>query len=108
MLPALRHACSAIISSARSPLYSLTTSTVWPSWRRMCAQRAVVAPFPDRDDERTGVIITILMIENLIARPTSGASADELAAQLRDTRTRTSLLTEDLSNRQLMGPMLPI
>jgi iron(II)-dependent oxidoreductase len=74
----------------------------------MCAQRAVVVPFPERDDERTGVIITILMIENLIARPTSGASADELAAQLRDTRTRTSLLTEDLSNRQLMGPMLPI
>jgi gamma-glutamyl hercynylcysteine S-oxide synthase len=74
----------------------------------MCAQRAVVAPFPDRDDERTGVIITIRMTENLIDRPTSGASADELAAQLRDARTRTSLLTEDLSNRQLMGPMLPI
>jgi iron(II)-dependent oxidoreductase len=50
----------------------------------------------------------ICMNENLIARPTSGASADELAAQLRDTRTRTAFLTEDLSNRQLMGPMLPI
>src|SRR6266849_11163921 len=75
----------------------------------MRAQRTVVVPFPDRDDERTGVIRTIFMNENLIiARPTSGASAGELAGQLRDTRTRTSLLTEDLSTRQLMGPMLPI
>jgi iron(II)-dependent oxidoreductase len=74
----------------------------------MRAQRTVVVLFPDRDDERTGVIIMIFMNENLIARPTSGASAGELAAQLRDTRTRTSLLTEDLSTRQLMGPMLPI
>jgi iron(II)-dependent oxidoreductase len=74
----------------------------------MRAQRTVVVPFPDRDDERTGVIIIIFMNENLIVRPTSGASAGELAAQLRDTRTRTSLLTEDLSTRQLMGPMLPI
>jgi gamma-glutamyl hercynylcysteine S-oxide synthase len=74
----------------------------------MCAQRAAVAPFPDRDEERTGVIITIRMTEDLIDRPTSGVSANELAAQLRDTRARTSLLTEDLSNRQLMGPMLPI
>jgi len=48
------------------------------------------------------------MNENHIVRPTSGASAGELAAQLRGTRTHTSLLTEDLSTRQLMGPMLPI
>src|SRR5713226_1293277 len=74
----------------------------------MRAQRTVVVPFPDRDDERTGMIITICMQENLIiARPTSGASAGELAAQLRDARARTSLLTEDLSTHQLMGPMLP-
>jgi gamma-glutamyl hercynylcysteine S-oxide synthase len=74
----------------------------------MCAQRNAVVPFPDRDDERTGVIITICMNEDLIARPTSGASAGELAPQLRETRAFTALLTEDLSARQLMGPMLPI
>ncbi len=74
----------------------------------MCAQRNAVVPFPDRDDERTGVIITICMNEDLIARPTSGASAGELAHQLRETRAFTALLTEDLSARQLMGPMLPI
>ena len=48
------------------------------------------------------------MNENLIARPTSGASASELAAQLRDARMLSSRLTEDLSTDQLMGPMLPI
>jgi iron(II)-dependent oxidoreductase len=48
------------------------------------------------------------MNENPVARPTSGANADELAAQLRDTRMRSSRLTEDLSTRELMGPMLPI
>src|SRR5260370_1845657 len=108
MLSALRHACSATISSAGAPLYLLAMRTSWPSSRRIRAQRIVVVPFPDRDDERTGVIITIFMNENLIVRPMSGASAGELAAQLRDTRARTRLLTEDLSTRQLMGPMLPI
>jgi iron(II)-dependent oxidoreductase len=73
----------------------------------MRAQRAAVVAFPDRDDDRAGVIIRIFMHENLIARPTSGASADELAAHLRDTRARSSRLTEDLSSRQLMGPMRP-
>jgi gamma-glutamyl hercynylcysteine S-oxide synthase len=52
--------------------------------------------------------MTIFMNENLIARPTSGASAGELAAELREVRAQTSRLTEDLSPRQLMGPMLPI
>jgi ergothioneine biosynthesis protein EgtB len=52
--------------------------------------------------------MTIRMNETLIRRPTSGATADELAAQLRDVRARTRRLTEDLSAEQLMGPMLPI
>jgi gamma-glutamyl hercynylcysteine S-oxide synthase len=74
----------------------------------MRAQRAVVVPFPDRDDERTGVIMMIFMNENLVLRPTSGATAGELAAELREARARTSSLSEDLSPGQLMGPMLPI
>jgi iron(II)-dependent oxidoreductase len=48
------------------------------------------------------------MNEILMQRPTSGATADELAVQLRDVRTRTRRLTKDLSTEQLMGPMLPI
>lgn len=48
------------------------------------------------------------MNEPLTNRPTSGATAHDLAAQLRDTRARTRRLTEDLSTDQLMGPMLPI
>ncbi|HEY7666334.1 MAG TPA: selenoneine synthase SenA [Xanthobacteraceae bacterium] len=48
------------------------------------------------------------MNEALIHRPTSGASTDELAMQLRDVRARTRRLTEDLSTAELMGPMLPI
>ena len=54
------------------------------------------------------MIIAILMNEALIHRPTSGATADDLAGQLRDVRTRTRRLTEDLSTAELMGPMLPI
>jgi len=50
----------------------------------------------------------ICMNETLIYRPTSGATADDLAAQLCDVRARTRHLTEDLSAEQLMGPMLPI
>jgi iron(II)-dependent oxidoreductase len=41
-------------------------------------------------------------------RPTSGASANDLAHQLHEIRGRTRHLTEDLSTDQLMGPMLPI
>jgi len=37
-------------------------------------------------------------------RPTSGASAAELVAQLREVRHRTGRLTEDLSSAELMGP----
>src|SRR5499426_1595458 len=48
------------------------------------------------------------MNDHLIHRPTSGATADELAAQLCNVRTCTRRVTDDLSMRQLMGPMLPI
>jgi iron(II)-dependent oxidoreductase len=41
-------------------------------------------------------------------RPTSGASAAELVAQLREARHRTRRLTEDLSSTELMGPRLDI
>jgi len=50
----------------------------------------------------------IFMNVHLKHRPTSGATADDLAAQLRDTRAHTRRLTDDLSTDQLMGPMLPI
>src|SRR5258708_23765610 len=50
----------------------------------------------------------MFMNEALIHRPTSGASAEELAAQLRDARSCTRRLSDDLSTQQLMGPMLPI
>ena len=68
----------------------------------------LVVWFPDRDDERAGVIRTIFMNDHLIHRPTSGATADELAAQLCNVRTCTRRVTDDLSMQQLMGPMLPI
>jgi gamma-glutamyl hercynylcysteine S-oxide synthase len=74
----------------------------------MRVQRIVVVAFPERDDERTGVIKTIRMNIDLVQRPTSGAAANELAAQLREVRTRTCRLTDDLSAEQLMGPMLPV
>jgi len=54
------------------------------------------------------VITTIFMNEDLVYRPTSAATADELAAQLCNIRTCTRRVTDDLSMRQLMGPMLPI
>jgi len=53
------------------------------------------------------VIIAIRMNETLIHRPTSGATADELAAQLCEVRMRTLRLTEDLSSDELVVPMLP-
>jgi iron(II)-dependent oxidoreductase len=41
-------------------------------------------------------------------RPTSGASAAELVAQLRETRLRTRRLTDDLAWAELLGPRLDI
>ena len=43
-----------------------------------------------------------------IQRPTSGASAAELVAQLREARHRTRRLTEDLSSTELMGRRLDV
>ncbi|MBX3500347.1 MAG: SUMF1/EgtB/PvdO family nonheme iron enzyme [Alphaproteobacteria bacterium] len=43
-----------------------------------------------------------------IERPTSGAGSAELVAQLRESRRRTRLLTEDLASDELMGPRLDI
>jgi iron(II)-dependent oxidoreductase len=67
-----------------------------------------VVPLPDRGEEPTGVIRMIVMRNSTITRPTSGATAEILAAQLDETRARTLHLTEDLSADRLMGPMLPI
>jgi len=47
------------------------------------------------------------MNEVLTERPTSGATARDLAVQLAEVRARTRQLTETLSTEQLMGPMLP-
>jgi iron(II)-dependent oxidoreductase len=41
-------------------------------------------------------------------RPTSGVSAAELGAQLREARLRTRRLTEDLASGELLGPRLDI
>lgn len=67
-----------------------------------------VVRLPVRDDGRAGVIRIIFMNEIAIHRPTSGATAETLAAELFETRSRNLRLTEDLSSDQLMGPMLPI
>jgi gamma-glutamyl hercynylcysteine S-oxide synthase len=50
----------------------------------------------------------MFMNEALLYRPTSSATADDLVAQLCDARSCTRRLTDDLTARQLMGPMLPI
>ncbi len=62
--------------------------------------------FPDRGDEPIGVIVMIFMDRVELPRPRTGAG--KLAADLRQVRSRTVQLTEDLSGEQLMGPMLPI
>src|SRR5712691_4752347 len=108
MLSALRQACSAIIRSAGVPRYRVATWTRWPRPRRIRAQRVVVVLLPDRDVERTGVIRTIFMNGVLIERPTSGATARDLAVQLAEVRARTRRLAETLSTEPLMGPMLPV
>ncbi len=48
------------------------------------------------------------MEANTATRPTSGATLDEIATQLKQVRQRTLALTEDLSHAELLGPMLPI
>src|SRR5215471_7027790 len=78
--------------------------TRWPRPRRMRAQRDAATLFPVRDEGPSGVIRTMFMDHEHDHRPTSGASAAELVAQLREARHRTRRLTEDLSSAELMGP----
>ncbi len=74
----------------------------------MRAQREAATRLPVREVGPSGVIRTILMDQAHAQRPTSGASAAELVAQLREVRHRTRRLTEDLSSTELMGPHLDI
>jgi gamma-glutamyl hercynylcysteine S-oxide synthase len=50
----------------------------------------------------------MFMDQAISERPTSGANAAELTAQLQQTRTRTLRLTDELSVEQLMGAKLDI
>jgi len=74
----------------------------------MRAQREAATRLPVREVGPRGVIRTIFMDHGHAQRPTSGASAAELVAQLREARHRTRRLTEDLSLPELMGPRLDI
>lgn len=74
----------------------------------MPAQRLAATRLPVREVGPSGVIRTIFMNETSAERPTSGATAAELVAQLRETRHRLRGLTEDLSSAELMGPRLDI
>ena len=74
----------------------------------MRAQREAATRLPVREVGPSGVIRTILMDHAHADRPTSGASAAELAAQLREARHRTLRLTEDLSSSELLGPRLDV
>src|SRR5438128_7788968 len=74
----------------------------------MRAQRAAATLLPLREVGPSGVIRTIFMDHGHAHRPTSGASAAELVAQLREARHRIRRLTEDLSSAELMGPRLEV
>lgn len=50
----------------------------------------------------------MILMNGPVLRPTSGASAETLAAQLREVRRRTRRLTDDLTPEQLMGRKLEI
>src|SRR5262249_34869425 len=105
---ALRQACTATIRSSGRPSQVAAMRTRWPSLRRMRAQRDAATLLPVREVGPSGVIRTIFMDHGHAHRPTSGASAAELVAQLREARHRTWRLTEDLSSAELMGPLLDI
>src|SRR5205823_8806964 len=90
------------------PSYSVAKRAKRPRRRKIPAQRNAVVRLPDRDEGRAGVITPMFMNSAEPNRPTTGASAAELANELRETRSRTQGLTRDLSSAQLMGPMLPI
>src|SRR5258708_7970098 len=108
MASALRQAWIATSRSAGSSCQSKRTRTRCPSLRRIRAQRDAATRLPVREVGPSGVIMTILMDQAHAHRPTSGASAAELVAQLREARHRTRRLTEDLSSTELMGPYLSI
>src|SRR5262245_37563200 len=74
----------------------------------MRAQRVAATRLPVRDVGPSGVTRTTFMDHRHAPRPTSGASAADLVAQLREARHRTRRLTEDLSSGELMGPRLDI
>ena len=74
----------------------------------MRAQREAATRLPVREVGPSGVIRTIFMDPAHAQRPTSGASAAQLVAQLREVRHRTRRLTEDLSSSELLGPRLHI
>src|SRR5260370_6499241 len=74
----------------------------------MRAQREAATRLPVREVGPSGVIRTIFMDYGHAERPTSGASAGKLVAQLREARHGTGRLTEDLSSPELMGPRLDI
>lgn len=74
----------------------------------MRAQRVAAILLPVREVGPDGVIRTMFMDHSQAHRPTSGASAAELGAQLREARLRTRRLTEDLASTELLGPRLDI
>src|SRR5260370_9715988 len=74
----------------------------------MPAQREADTVLPVREVGPFGVIRPIFMDHGQAPRPTSGASAAGLVAQLREFRNRTQRLTEDLSSAELMGPYLEL
>src|SRR6266851_3132686 len=74
----------------------------------MRAQREAATRLPVREVGPSGVIRTIFMDHGHARRQTSGASAAELVAQLREARHRTRRLTEDLSSSELLGQRLDI
>src|SRR6516164_11734890 len=72
----------------------------------MRAQRSAATALPVRVLGPGGVIRIMSMDQAVTERPTSGASPAELTSQLRQTRTRTHQLTDELSSEQLMGAKL--
>ena len=74
----------------------------------MRTQREAATRLPVREFGPLGVIRTMFMDQAHAQRPTSGASAAQLVAQLREARHRTRRLTEELSSSELMGPRLDI
>ena len=74
----------------------------------MRAHLIAATRLPVREVGPSGVIRTIFMDHGHADRPTSGASAGDLVAQLRETRLRTRRLTEDLSWAGIDGTALTI